>query len=99
LSTAATTTLLDRLEEKGYVKRERDPVDRRKVQVELTSEGQKKIYDLYGPLAREGSRMMARFSDRQLEMLREFLDEATETVDAHRTRLLARVLDESADQT
>ncbi len=31
LSSAATTTLLDRLERKGFVQRERDTVDRRKV--------------------------------------------------------------------
>ena len=36
LSSAATTTLLDRLERKGFVQRERDSADRRKVIVEMT---------------------------------------------------------------
>src|SRR3954469_14288610 len=39
LSGAATTALLDRLEQKGYVRRLRDTVDRRKVVVELTPDG------------------------------------------------------------
>ena len=39
LSSAATTTLLDRLERKGFVQRERDTVDRRKVRVAMTPSG------------------------------------------------------------
>lgn len=87
LSSAATTTLLDRLERKGYVRRERDTVDRRKVLVALTPHGRELIGDLYGPLAREGERLLARFSDDQLAMIRDFLVEATELVDRHRARL------------
>src|ERR687891_389561 len=40
LSTAATTTLIDRLERRGLVRRVRDPHDRRRVVVEMTREGQ-----------------------------------------------------------
>lgn len=39
LSQATVTALLDRLEERALVKRKRDPVDRRRVSVELTAEG------------------------------------------------------------
>jgi DNA-binding MarR family transcriptional regulator len=87
LSSAATTTLLDRLERKGFVHRERDTVDRRKVLVELTTRAREMIGGLYGPLAQEGSQHLARFSDDELERLREFLLEATEVVDRHTSRI------------
>ena len=87
LSSAATTTMLDRLERKGYVRRERDTIDRRKVLVEMTPAGRTRIGALYGPLAREGDRLLAPFSDDELTMLRAFLLEATAVVDRHRARI------------
>lgn len=39
LSQATVTAILDRLEERGLVQRERDPGDRRRVSVELTEAG------------------------------------------------------------
>src|SRR5215211_5601905 len=39
LSSAATTTLIDRLERRGLVRRIRDTADRRKVLVEMTQTG------------------------------------------------------------
>jgi DNA-binding MarR family transcriptional regulator len=41
LSSAGITSRLDRLEDRGYVKRRRDPNDRRGVLVELTDAGRK----------------------------------------------------------
>jgi DNA-binding MarR family transcriptional regulator len=87
LSTAATTTLLDRLEEKGYVQRERDTTDRRKVLARLTSEGERRLGSLYGPLAGEGARLLARFSQRELTMIRDFLDDATRVVQDQESHL------------
>jgi DNA-binding MarR family transcriptional regulator len=87
LSSAATTTMLDRLERKGFVRRERGGPDRRKVMVELTPHGRRVIGELYGPLAADGAALLGRFSDEQLVMMRDFLVSATELVDAHRARL------------
>ena len=88
LSSAATTTLLDRLERKGFVRRERDTVDRRKVLIGLTPAGLESVDKFYGPLAREGAELLTRFSDAELAMMRDFLIEATAHVDRHRARLL-----------
>jgi DNA-binding MarR family transcriptional regulator len=87
LSSAATTTLLDRLERKGFVQRQRGNIDRRKVMVEMTPAGRERVGTLYGPLARDGSQGLARFSDAELEKVLDFLGEATELVDRHRRRL------------
>jgi DNA-binding MarR family transcriptional regulator len=91
LSSPATTTLLDRLERKGFVRRQRDTVDRRKVLIELTPAGRGKIDELWGPLAREGGRLLDRFSDDELVKLRNFLVEATAVIDEHRRRVLASI--------
>jgi DNA-binding MarR family transcriptional regulator len=87
LSSAATTTLLDRLERKGYIRRERDTVDRRKVLVELAPLGRDQLFQLYGPLAQEGSQLLVRFNEDELAKVRDFLDDATALVDRHRDRV------------
>ena len=96
LSSAATTTLLDRLERKGYVRRERDTVDRRKVLVELTPQARDQLGQLYGPLAREGGNLLVRFNDGELAKVRDFLDEATAVVDRHRDRVRLSLRDGQA---
>src|SRR5690606_16318299 len=49
LRPAATTTLVDRLSRRGFVRRGPAPADRRKVLVELTPEGQEILWRVYGP--------------------------------------------------
>jgi DNA-binding MarR family transcriptional regulator len=87
LSSAATTTLLDRLERRGLVRRVPDPSDRRKVLIEMTDLGRRQTDELYGPLAREGARLLERFSDEQLAAMQDQLLAATELIDRHRIRI------------
>ena len=87
LSSAATTTLLDRLEQKGYVRRVRDNVDRRRVLVELTPGGLDILGQLYGPLAAEGAVLLERFRPADLVRIRDFLVDAAAVVDRHRAHL------------
>jgi DNA-binding MarR family transcriptional regulator len=72
LSPAATTTLLDRLEEKGYARRTRDTADRRRVLVEVTPEIRRRGEALYGPPEAAGDALAA-YTDEQLEFLTEFM--------------------------
>ena len=87
LSSAATTTLLDRLEKKGFVERTRDTADRRRVVVRLTGQGNDTLLELYGPLGLEGSDLLAAFSDDELVRMRHFLAEATRLVERHLERV------------
>jgi DNA-binding MarR family transcriptional regulator len=87
LSSAATTTLLDRLEQRNFVQRERDTSDRRKVVARLTAEGGSRLRALYGPLASEGARLLAGFSEQELIMMRDFLADATRVVEEQESRL------------
>jgi DNA-binding MarR family transcriptional regulator len=72
LSPAATTALLDRLEEKGLARRTRDTEDRRRVLVEVTPELQRGAEALYGTFE-DGMRALDAYSDEQLEFLIAFL--------------------------
>jgi DNA-binding MarR family transcriptional regulator len=78
LSPGAVTTALDRLERAGYARRVPDPDDRRRVLVEPTAEIAELAEIVYGPLRKSGSRLMERFSDRQLEAITDFFEGAAE---------------------
>jgi DNA-binding MarR family transcriptional regulator len=72
ISPGATTTLLDRLEQKGLARRTRDTEDRRRVLVEVTPELRQMAQQLYGK-PEETASALAVYTDEQLEFLISFL--------------------------
>jgi DNA-binding MarR family transcriptional regulator len=89
LTTAAITTVLDRLERAGYARRERDPADRRRVLVELTPETKRRAAGFYAEHAALADRVLDRYTLEQLELLlafvrgsREFNERAAERLEA-----------------
>ena len=91
LSTGAVTTLLDRLERAGYLRRVRDTVDRRRVLVELAPEARKRAGEIWGPIAEEAGERLVRYSDDELVFLRDFMTESREFLARH----LARIKEQS----
>jgi DNA-binding MarR family transcriptional regulator len=89
LSTGAITTLLDRLERVGYVRRIRDDVDRRRVLVELTDLARERAWEIWGPIARQSDRELGRYSDSELLFMRDFLQHARELLNEHADRVRA----------
>jgi DNA-binding MarR family transcriptional regulator len=89
LSAAATTSMIDRLERKGFVRRRRDDGDRRQVLVEYTEDGLRRVGELYGPLVAEGDPLLASFTREQLAVTRDQLVRMREVTDRHRDRLRA----------
>lgn len=87
LSSAATTSLIDRLEHKGFVRRVRDPGDRRRVLVEMTEDGRSRVGVYYGPIFEEGSALFGDATDKQLEQMRDWLVAARELTDRHRLQI------------
>ena len=73
LSPGAVTTVLDRLEERGFVTRTRDPEDRRRVTLRLTPEANRRAWEAYGPLGAMGGPMIGELSDKELEAIIRFL--------------------------
>jgi DNA-binding transcriptional ArsR family regulator len=73
LTTASITGVLDRLEEGGFVRRERDPKDRRRVIVTLNpGPGLREIGPTFGPLVRAWREAAAGYSDEDLRLLVDF---------------------------
>jgi DNA-binding MarR family transcriptional regulator len=73
MSTGAVTAMLDRLEKAGYVRRLRDPGDRRRVLVEPTELAGERGQEIYAPFGEQVAPMFARFTDVQLALVRDFL--------------------------
>jgi len=73
LTTASITGVLDRLEDGGFARRERDPKDRRRVIVTLNpGPGLREIGPTFGPLVRAWRAAAAGYSDEDLRLLLEF---------------------------
>jgi DNA-binding MarR family transcriptional regulator len=87
LSPAAMTTLIDRLERKGYVRRVRDANDRRRVFVELTDLAKTATCEMYGPLAAESDELLDGYTDEQLAVVRDLLDAGRELTERHHKRI------------
>lgn len=73
LATASVTNLLDRLEHKGFVRRVRDTEDRRRVLIELVRDRLSAGRALFGSTIESLSKLFARYSDRELEVIADFL--------------------------
>ena len=87
LRPAATTALIDRLTRRGLVERVRSNADRRQVIVQMTPLGIEQTGALYRPLVEEGQDLMASLADRDLAMMRDYLNVITELTDRHRGKL------------
>lgn len=90
LTSGAVTGVVDRLERTGYVRRVRDPADRRKVNVEVTPAFLAAAGEIWGPVKRDWDALLAdRFSAGQLDVVLDFLRATTEIGARHTERLAA----------
>lgn len=79
LTTGAITAAIDRLEKVGLARRERSEVDRRKVFIRLCqSPAMARIAPFYEALGRESAQMIARYSMRELETIKDFCERCIE---------------------
>lgn len=73
LTTASITGVLDRLEEGGFVSRERDQADRRKVIVQLNlASGLRQVAPVFAPMRTAWRAAAARYSDDELRLILAF---------------------------
>jgi DNA-binding MarR family transcriptional regulator len=87
LSSAATTSMIDRLERKEFVRRVRSEADRRKVMVEMTQAGNERIWQLYGPLVSEGTGLFKNFRPEELANMVNLVKAMRDLADKHREML------------
>jgi DNA-binding MarR family transcriptional regulator len=99
LTPGAVTTVLDRLEKRGFVTRTRDPEDRRRVTLTPTPEANRKAWEAYGPLAEMGGPYVSRLSDEELETIISFLRGGTEINERRANEILAEGAEPSANDS
>lgn len=73
LSTGAITGVLDRLERAGFVEREHDPSDRRRVLVRLTPQRTPNLQRIFSPLAQGLEKLCEEYTNAQLLLILKFM--------------------------
>ena len=87
LTTAAVTSVLDRLERAGYARRVREQQDRRHVMVEVTPLLAERATPIWGPLGEEARSTLARMSTEELQALIDFYRLGIELNERHIERV------------
>jgi DNA-binding MarR family transcriptional regulator len=93
LTTGAITGVVDRLEQAGLVRRERDDHDRRKVFIAAVPENTAKIGKFYEHLQRAMLKVWDSYSDAELRLLLRFAMQGYETMLAATEELKAMIED------
>jgi DNA-binding MarR family transcriptional regulator len=95
LTTGAITGVVDRLEKAGYVRRERDDSDRRKVFIAVVPETAARIGRLYVPMQQSMQKVWSRYSEEELRLLLRFANDGYKGV-LEATEALKGLLDAPA---
>jgi DNA-binding MarR family transcriptional regulator len=74
LTSGGVTVALDRLEKAGYIRRERNPDDRRSLLISLVPRRLRKIAALYEGIERDTRRQLATLQERDLEAVIRFFE-------------------------
>ena len=77
LSLSAVTALVDRLEHAGYVTREREAADRRKVTVHIIPVSLRKVDELYSHQYLRMSKLLAKYSQAEFAGIIDFLEQTS----------------------
>jgi DNA-binding MarR family transcriptional regulator len=89
LTTGGVTAVVDRLEKVGYLRRVRDPDDRRRVWLEATPELYEKSWEIWGPMSDLWQSRAKKLSREQLEFILWFLAEGNELMSGQIERVQA----------
>jgi DNA-binding transcriptional ArsR family regulator len=90
LTTVSITGVADRLEEAGFVRRERDPRDRRRVVIRLVLErALQDVAPVFLPLILSWQGVVSRYSDDEPQLIVEFYGLMEQVIRDHLARLRA----------
>ena len=87
MTTGGVTTVIDRLETAGYVRRRHDSQDRRLVLVETTRLAAQREQEIFGELIAATARQVSSYGDEELAVIAEYLDRVGQIVAEHCDRL------------
>ena len=84
LTTASITAVIDRLEEAGFVRRERDAADRRRVVVRLVTErAVREVASVFLPLVQAWQQLAERYTDDELRLIVDFYGQLEQVLRDH----------------
>ena len=89
-TTGGVTTVLDRLERAGYVRRRADAADRRRLVVEVTAATTARDQEAFGDLIRQTGELLATYTEDQLAVIDDFLTRARQLTAAYASTLTDR---------
>jgi DNA-binding MarR family transcriptional regulator len=92
LTTGAITSVVDRLERAGLVRRIADPQDRRRVLIETIPEALDEAFKVYQPMAEAIRTLNARYSEEQLAIIVEYYEQTTEIMEREAASLFSASL-------
>lgn len=88
LTTGAITGLIDRLEKVGFIRREKDPSDRRKVIIQpMMEKMEREIAPLFESLGQRMEKLLSRYSDRELATINDFIAQSIVVLQEETTNL------------
>lgn len=97
LTTGAITGVLDRLERGGFVRREKDPNDRRQVVIRLVPATVEAYYrDVFGPFSTAWEELSSKYSVEELELIERYLLESVALLERETARVRGTTTDVEA---
>lgn len=83
LTTGAITSVIDRLQKAGFVKRESDPNDRRKVIISFIPKKHEKAKQYYAAMAKDVYELFSIYNESKIKLLRQHSDALTAIFQKH----------------
>jgi DNA-binding MarR family transcriptional regulator len=90
LTTGAITNVIDRLEKAGFVKRESDPKDRRKVIIRYLPKKHQKTKKYYDTMAADVHELLSGYDESKLKFLLKHSEALTEIFHSHAEKILKK---------
>ncbi|RLP92598.1 MarR family transcriptional regulator [Micromonospora sp. BL4] len=84
---SAVTGIVDRLEQAGYVRREPDPSDRRRVLVVADPSRAPDLTGIFADLSREMNAFMSRYDERQMATVVDYIENTVRVLRSQTARL------------
>ena len=92
LTTGAITNVLNRLEKAGFIRRAKDPNDKRIVYVEPVYDALTPLFEVFAPLAEAMTDLHAKYSEEQLHLLLDYIERSKHLLIHQRNRLQKNVV-------
>lgn len=90
LTTGAMTNVIDRLEKAGFVKRESDPTDRRKVLIRYVPKKHEKTKQYYDAMAADVYVLFSGYTESNLKFLSQHSEKLTEIFHSHAEKIFKK---------